>query len=91
MNKITFNKPALSVSQQISKLGGRGLIVNDKPLIENALRNLNYYRLSGYWMYFEDVPSDWRNTFITFLKSNNAKCIEFLNFPKDWEKNNYWN
>lgn len=54
MNKIPFNKPALSVSQQISKLEGRGLIVNDKPLAENALRNLNYYRLSGYWMYFED-------------------------------------
>ena len=54
MNKIPFNKPALSVSQQIAKLEGRGLIVNDKTLAENALRNLNYYRLSGYWMYFED-------------------------------------
>ena len=54
MNKIPFNKSALSVSQQISKLEGRGLIVNDKSLAENALRNLNYYRLSGYWMYFED-------------------------------------
>lgn len=38
-----------------------------------------------------DVPSDWRNTFISFLKSNNDKCIEFLNFPKDWEKNSFWN
>lgn len=54
MNKIPFNKPALSVSQQIAKLESRGLIVNDKSLAENALRNLNYYRLSGYWMYFED-------------------------------------
>ncbi len=54
MNKIPFNKPALSVSQQIAKLESRGLIVNDKTLAENALRNLNYYRLSGYWMYFED-------------------------------------
>ena len=54
MNKIPFNKPALSVSQQIAKLESRGLLVNDKILAENALRNLNYYRLSGYWMYYED-------------------------------------
>ena len=55
MNKIPYNKPALSVSQQINKLESRGLIVNDKVLAENALRNLNYYRLSGYWMYFKIV------------------------------------
>lgn len=57
MNKIPFNKPALSISQQIAKLESRGLIVNDKQLAENALRNLNYYRLSGYWMHFEDCRS----------------------------------
>ncbi|WP_425358240.1 Abi family protein [Treponema saccharophilum] len=38
----------------MEKLESRGLIVNDKSLAENALRNLNYYRLSGYWMHFED-------------------------------------
>lgn len=54
MSKVPFNKPALSISQQIAQLESRGLIINDKTLAENALRNLNYYRLSGYWMYFEN-------------------------------------
>ncbi|MCR5045889.1 MAG: Abi family protein [Treponema sp.] len=54
MQKIPFNKPALSISQQIAQLESRGMIIADKALAEKALRNLNYYRLSGYWMHFED-------------------------------------
>ncbi|MBR6201217.1 MAG: Abi family protein [Spirochaetales bacterium] len=53
-DKIPFNKPALSISQQISKMESRGMIILDKDLAKTALMNLNYYRLSGYWMYFED-------------------------------------
>ena len=30
------------------------MTIADRALAENALRNLNYYRLSGYWMHFED-------------------------------------
>jgi len=54
MQKVPFNKPALSISQQISQLESRGMIIADKSLAEKALRSLNYYRLSGYWMNFED-------------------------------------
>ena len=54
MQKVPFEKPALSVSQQIAQLESRGMIVSDKNLAEKALRNLNYYRLSGYWMYYEE-------------------------------------
>lgn len=79
MNKIPFNKPALSVSQQISKLEGRGLIVNDKPLAENALRNLNYYRLSGYWMYFEDN----RNPHHFKKGTKFEDILNLYNFEKD--------
>ncbi len=30
-----------------------------------------------------NIPSNWRNDFINFLKANHSKCMEFLNFPKD--------
>ena len=52
--KVPFRKPSLSVSQQIAQLEARGMIIADKAVAENALLNLNYYRLSGYWMHFED-------------------------------------
>ena len=38
-----------------------------------------------------EVPSNWKNDFINFLKANNDRCVEFLNFPKDWEKDSFWN
>lgn len=79
MNKIPFNKPALSVSQQISKLEGRGLLINDKTLAENALRNLNYYRLSGYWMYFEDN----RNPHHFKSGTKFEDIIDLYNFEKE--------
>ena len=79
MNKIPYNKPALSVSQQIAKLESRGLIVNDKVLAENALRNLNYYRLSGYWMYFEDCRAPHHFKAGTTFES----ILELYNFEKD--------
>lgn len=79
MNKIPFNKPALSVSQQIAKLESRGLIVNNKPLAENALRNLNYYRLSGYWMYFEDS----RNPHHFKIGTKFEDILDLYNFEKD--------
>ncbi|MBR4791921.1 MAG: Abi family protein [Treponema sp.] len=79
MNKIPFNKPALTVSQQISQLENRGLIINDKNLAENALRNLNYYRLSGYWMYFEDSRDP--HHFKSGIKFEDI--IELYNFDKD--------
>lgn len=194
MNKIPFNKPALTISQQITKLQSRGLIINGTVLAENALRNLNYYRLSGYWLQFEvktlscwyknlkeipsknpncqgnakdaiasfynvpsivleswihslsvlrnhcahqsrvilkqiaiqpmkpksnkiaisqlwslkenclynlililvylneqiSLPLTWKKDFICFLKHNSSKCIDFLNFPHDWEQNRFW-
>lgn len=79
MNKITFNKPALSVSQQIAKLESRGLIVNDKSLAEEALCNLNYYRLSGYWMYFEDC----RNPHHFKKDTKFEDILELYNFEKE--------
>ena len=79
MNKITFNKPALSVSQQIAKLESRGLFVNDKSLAEEALRNLNYYRLSGYWMYFEDS----RNPHHFKKDTKFEDILELYNFEKE--------
>lgn len=79
VDKITFTKPALSVSQQITKLESRGLLINDKTLAENALRNLNYYRLSGYWIYFEDSRSPHH-----FKKGTNFEDIlELYNFEKE--------
>ncbi len=46
--KETFSKPALTVVDQLSKLLSKGLLVSDHEQAEQLLRNIGYYRLSGY-------------------------------------------
>ena len=43
-----FNKPALSFSAQIAKLAERGLVITDQRVVEQFLRKVSYFRLSGY-------------------------------------------
>lgn len=50
---MNFNKPSLPYANQISLLKSRGLQIDDEARAEHYLRHLNYYRLSGYWLPFE--------------------------------------
>ncbi len=52
---MSFKKP-LSIDEQISLLKTRGLIVNpdEETDIATWLKNVNYYKLSGYWLIFEE-------------------------------------
>lgn len=53
----TYSKPPLSISDQISLLKQRGLSFQDKAAAEALLSRLNYYRLRGYWITFEESSS----------------------------------
>lgn len=53
MSGRAFNKPWLSVEQQVSKLISRGLDVADVKQAASFLRHVNYYRFSGYGLAFE--------------------------------------
>lgn len=44
---MKYDKPPLSFEEQAGRLIGRGLIC-DKALLVNRLKDVNYYRLSGY-------------------------------------------
>ena len=44
-----YKKPYLTIEQQIAKLHGRGLVVSNHDAAFHALKNIGYYRLSGYW------------------------------------------
>lgn len=48
----TYEKPWLSVTDQIAKLQSRGLQIADKQEMEAALRRIGYYRLSLYTFTF---------------------------------------
>lgn len=54
---LIFNKPATTVADQVSNLIARGLICPDRARAERDMRSIGYYRLSAYWLPFEDQPA----------------------------------
>ena len=46
---MKFNKPAISITDQINLLKSRGLIINDAAAANHYLSQISYYRLVGYW------------------------------------------
>jgi abortive infection bacteriophage resistance protein len=50
---LQFNKPPLSLDDQLDRLIQRGLTVPDRHRALHYLRHLNYYRLGAYWLPFE--------------------------------------
>ena len=50
---MEYNKPSLSIADQIQKLKIRGLIVDDEKYAKHWLEHVSYYRLSAYYIPFE--------------------------------------
>jgi abortive infection bacteriophage resistance protein len=53
MNRA-YSKPALTWQQQIKHLRANGMRMEDEAKAEYWLRHVSYYRLSAYWLYFEN-------------------------------------
>jgi abortive infection bacteriophage resistance protein len=50
---MKFDKPALTIEEQIDLLLSRGLVISDRDQARHYLTHLNYYRLGAYWLPFE--------------------------------------
>lgn len=50
-----FNKPFLSLPQQVALLKARGLQFADETAAEDCLHRNGYYRLSAYWYSFREI------------------------------------
>ena len=44
-----ISKPAYTIENQITLLKQRGMLFRDEATATNLLKNINYYRLKGYW------------------------------------------
>lgn len=51
--KQSFQKPFLTIEQQIEQLKQRGMLFENEEKAKKYFENLNYYRLSGYWQLYE--------------------------------------
>lgn len=55
---VLYNKPPLSITDQAQLLLNRGLICSDIPRLESYLNSIGYYRLSAYWLPFEQPSAN---------------------------------
>ncbi len=65
--KQSFNKPFLTIDEQVLSLKALGMLFKDEEKAKTTLENINFYRLSGIWFiykkdgkfqdntYFEDI------------------------------------
>lgn len=55
---MKFEKPSLSITDQIALLERRGMAVPDREAAEHYLRHISYYRLRAYWLPLETATDD---------------------------------
>ena len=55
---MNYEKPALSISEQIALLLRRGMSVEDEAYARHCLQFITYYRLRPYWQPFEIVDAE---------------------------------
>ncbi len=51
--KRAYHKQAITYAEQVARLKGRGMIIDDLARAEFYLQHLNYYRFGAYWLPFE--------------------------------------
>lgn len=77
---MKFNKPPLTIDEQITLLESRNLLIEDKAKARIALENISYYRLSSYLYPFRINKGEDQN-FVPF---------KTMGFPDDLETENLW-
>lgn len=55
---IAYEKPHLSIAEQVELLADRGLDIGDRGRAEAALVRIGYYRLSEYWHPMRDAKTE---------------------------------
>ena len=51
---MNYNKPPLSIENQVKQLKSRGLTIEIEPFADTCLSNISYYRLRAYTFPFQD-------------------------------------
>lgn len=60
---MKYDKPPLSIDQQIDLLLSRGMIIPDRERSARYLTHINYYRLRAYWLIYEEPNGDGEHRF----------------------------
>lgn len=60
---MKYDKPPLSIDQQIDLLISRGMVIPDRDRAVRYLTHINYYRLRAYWLIYEQQNDNGEHSF----------------------------
>jgi abortive infection bacteriophage resistance protein len=55
---MRYSKQATTVDDQLRLMASRGLVIKDETRLQRELLTIGYYRLSGYWLHFEEPATN---------------------------------
>ncbi len=77
-----YNKPFLSIAEQIALLESRGMYVEDYAEIEYYFRNEGYYRMSSYWYPFRMLDKTGQRDDLFVKGASFTHVIQLYEFDK---------
>lgn len=72
---MQFTKPALSFEAQVQLLIDRGMVIADRERARYYLEHVNYYRLRGYWLPYEQAAGNGTHAFIPGTSFDDALSL----------------
>lgn len=76
---MEYTKKPLSLNEQVEKLAGRGLIIDDEGLAERYLSNISYYRLRAYTFPFQENEDETGRPSVASVPTSCLPCFAALN------------
>jgi hypothetical protein len=85
MSKQSYNKPALTVDQQIDQPCNRGMVIDNTTQAKHYLSQINYYRLTAYWLPFESdhATHDFQKRVNNYYYGTDVVWSDELDMPAD--------
>ena len=79
---MDYSKPPLSLDDQIELLAQRGMGFSDRARVRHCLSHINYYRIRGYWLPFEEPARNGEHRFRNGTRfrsvENFHRCLDAL-------------
>lgn len=72
---MQFTKPPLSFETQVQLLIDRGMVIPDRERARYYLEHVNYYRLRGYWLPYEQATDKGNHAFIPGTSFDDALSL----------------
>lgn len=85
-----FDKPPLTIDEQLQLLKNRGLTIQDEERASRFLEVVSLFRLSPYMRPYVSPDSLWKNRLEELLAKYANIPLNAMGFSENWKKHPIW-